>query len=76
MSADQLPEGRTVTFELQYRRCGKELCHCRGPEGMLHGPYWYGYWRERDGHGGIRVKSAYVGKPAKDGGSPNGQTTS
>ena len=47
-----------ITYQLQYRRCGKPNCRCHH-EGVLHGPYIYKYWRV-DG----RLKSGYVGKPA------------
>ena len=73
MSADQLPDDREVTYELQYRRCGREHCRCRDPtDNPGHGPYWYAFYRVRDGHGGTRVKSVYVGKPTDDGRIPDG----
>lgn len=28
----------------QYRRCGKQNCHCR--TGKAHGPYYFVFWRE------------------------------
>lgn len=51
----EIPDGTTITYQLQYRRCGK--CKpCRaGHQG--HGPYWYKYWHE-----GNRLRSGYVGK--------------
>lgn len=52
----QLPVGKTVTYQLEYRKCGKASCKkCKQERG--HGPYWYAKWRE-DG----RVKSKYMGK--------------
>jgi hypothetical protein len=47
-------------YQREWVRCGKLLCKCAGPNGELHGPYWYVYWRE-DG----RLKSKYVGKKLK-----------
>lgn len=50
------PENQHVTYQLQYRKCGKSSCStCR--DGQGHGPYWYAYWRE-----GTRLRSGYVGK--------------
>ena len=50
------PENQHVTYQLQYRKCGKSSCStCRDKQG--HGPYWYAYWRE-----GTRLRSGYVGK--------------
>jgi len=50
------PENQHVTYQLQYRKCGKTSCStCRNGSG--HGPYWYAYWRE-----GTRLRSGYVGK--------------
>ncbi|HJT55102.1 MAG TPA: DUF6788 family protein [Ktedonobacteraceae bacterium] len=52
----QLPENQHITYQLQYRKCGKTSCKtCR--DGKGHGPYWYAYWRE-----GSRLRSGYVGK--------------
>lgn len=52
----QLPEDQHITYQLQYRKCGKTSCKtCR--DGKGHGPYWYAYWRE-----GSRLRSGYVGK--------------
>jgi len=52
----QLPKDQHITYQLQYRKCGKSSCKtCR--EGKGHGPYWYAYWRE-----GSRLRSGYVGK--------------
>ena len=50
------PDNQHVTYQLQYRKCGKTSCStCR--DGQGHGPYWYAYWRE-----GTRLRSGYVGK--------------
>jgi hypothetical protein len=55
---DDLPRGCHITYQLQYRTCGKDACSvCRA--GGAHGPYWYAYWREQTG-----MRSAYVGKVA------------
>lgn len=51
-----LPGNQHITYQLQYRKCGKDTCKtCRGDHG--HGPYWYAYWRE-----GSRLHSGYIGK--------------
>jgi hypothetical protein len=56
----QLPKDQHITYQLQYRKCGKSSCKtCR--EGKGHGPYWYAYWRE-----GSRLRSGYVGKTPPD----------
>ena len=55
-----LPDDQHITYQLQYRKCGKPSCStCRGSRG--HGPYWYAYWRE-----GPRLRSGYVGKVHPD----------
>ncbi len=52
----QLPNDQHITYQLQYRKCGKPSCStCR--DGHGHGPYWYAYWRE-----GSRLRSGYIGK--------------
>lgn len=52
----KLPNNQHITYQLQYRKCGKPSCKtCR--EGKGHGPYWYAYWRE-----GSRLRSGYIGK--------------
>jgi len=57
---NQLPIGLHITYQLQYRKCGKPSCTtCRSSQG--HGPYWYAYWRE-----GSRLRSGYVGKVHPD----------
>ena len=57
----QLPNNHRVTYQLQYRKCGKATCStCR--EGPGHGPYWYAYWRE-----GARLRSGYIGKVRPEG---------
>ena len=51
-----LPNDLHITYQLQYRKCGKSSCStCRNSQG--HGPYWYAYWRE-----GSRLRSGYIGK--------------
>jgi hypothetical protein len=53
---NQLPSNQHITYQLQYRKCGKASCStCR--DGQGHGPYWYAYWRE-----GSRLRSGYIGK--------------
>lgn len=51
----RLPDDRHITYQEQYRKCGKAKCSCR--TGRKHGPYLYAYWRE-----GPRMRSAYLGK--------------
>ena len=52
----QLPKNKHITYQLQYRKCGKLNCSmCRTGQG--HGPYWYAYWYE-----GPRLRSGYIGK--------------
>lgn len=54
--AQKIPDDQHITYQLQYRKCGKPSCKtCR--DGLGHGPYWYAYWRQ-----GSRLKSGYVGK--------------
>jgi len=45
------------SYVLQKVKCGKPSCRCARPDGELHGPYWYLYWK-KDG----KTKSKYVGK--------------
>ena len=52
----QLPDNQRVTYQFQYRKCGKATCStCRNGRG--HGPYWYAYWND-----GTRLRSGYIGK--------------
>ncbi|HEV2653637.1 MAG TPA: hypothetical protein VGT82_01710 [Ktedonobacteraceae bacterium] len=52
----EIPGDQHITYQLQYRKCGKASCStCRNSQG--HGPYWYAYWRE-----GSRLRSGYIGK--------------
>lgn len=52
----ELPNDQHITYQLQYRKCGKAACStCR--DGHGHGPYWYAYWRD-----GSRLRSGYIGK--------------
>lgn len=54
------PAGRRITYQQQYRKCGKRPCQpCQ--HGRGHGPYWFAFWRE-----GGRVRSAYLGKTAPE----------
>jgi len=52
----ELPSDQHITYQLQYRQCGKSSCNSC-VTGRGHGPYWYAYWRE-----GSRLRSGYVGK--------------
>jgi hypothetical protein len=52
----KLPTDQHITYQLQYRKCGKPTCGtCKASPG--HGPYWYAYWRE-----GTKLRSGYIGK--------------
>ena len=52
----QLPGDQHVSYQFQYRKCGKATCStCRNGRG--HGPYWYAYWND-----GSRLRSGYIGK--------------
>lgn len=52
----KLPTDQHITYQLQYRKCGKVNCTtCKNGAG--HGPYWYAYWRE-----GSKLRSGYIGK--------------
>lgn len=54
--AQKIPSNQHITYQLQYRKCGKPSCNtCKNGQG--HGPYWYAYWRQ-----GSRLISGYVGK--------------
>jgi len=45
-----------VTYQLERIKCGKRRCGtCRS--GVLHGPYWYAYWKAKG-----RTRSKYIGK--------------
>lgn len=45
-----------ISYQQEYVKCGKARCKkCR--EGVGHGPYWYGYYRE-----GGKTKKIYIGK--------------
>jgi hypothetical protein len=51
-----LPHDLHITYQLQFRKCGKPTCGtCKRGHG--HGPYWYAYWRE-----GNKLRSGYIGK--------------
>src|SRR5437764_2256338 len=61
----QLLSNQHITYQLQYRKCGKTSCGtCR--DGQGHGPYWYAYWRE-----GSRLRSGYIGKVQPAGNKDN-----
>lgn len=56
------PSDRHITYQHQYRKCGKvkKGWRCRTcSEGPGHGPYWYAYWRDATTN---KLRSAYVGK--------------
>jgi hypothetical protein len=49
---------RGVIYRQQYVRCGKPHCKKCPPDGLGHGPYWYGFsWGYRQ-----RTRSFYVGR--------------
>lgn len=58
----EVPQGATVTYTQQYRRCRKPGCGTCKDGAPGHGPYWFAYWRE-DG----TVHSRYLGKRAPEG---------
>ena len=45
-----------ITYQLKFIKCGKPNCRC-ATQDDLHGPYWYGYRKEKG-----RLKSWYIGK--------------
>jgi hypothetical protein len=62
--AEAVPRG-DISLRRQLVRCGKPRCPCNagaaaaaGVAPVLHGPYWYAWWRDRQG----QKRSAYVGK--------------
>jgi hypothetical protein len=48
---------RSGTYRLELIRCGRHDC-ARCAKGPAHGPYWYLYYRGRDG----KLVSKYIGK--------------
>ncbi len=55
---ENIPDGARVTYQLQYRRCGKPACGtCKSKQG--HGPYWWAYWRLA---GERKLHCTYLGK--------------
>jgi hypothetical protein len=70
----EIPADVTVTYQLQYRKCGKSTCTtCRQSESKGHGPYWYGYWHEKgerlqrgQRHKQGRLHTIYFGKTHPD----------
>ena len=54
-NSEKLPKKLPSAVCAQYVRCGKSGCKCAS--GLLHGPYFYCFWRE-DG----KLKKAYVRK--------------
>lgn len=53
---------RHMFVQREYVRCGKSNCRCM-KGGAPHGPYWYGYYREKG-----RLRSVYIGKTLPKGG--------
>lgn len=39
----------------QYVRCGRSNCRCAAPGAVLHGPYYYHFWRD-----GGQLKKRYI----------------
>jgi len=64
-----------VSYNQQYRRCGRLGCPSCSEGKLGHGPYWYAHWRE-----GGHVRTRYLGKQppedlqavALDAGTPSG----
>ena len=50
-----IPKDRHITYQRQFRKCGKVCSTC--DSGGQHGPYIYAYW-----HVAGKMYSAYVGK--------------
>jgi hypothetical protein len=51
----QLSTDEHITYQLQYRKCGRPSCRiCRFGPG--HGPYWYASWPK-----GPQVYSLFIG---------------
>jgi hypothetical protein len=48
-----------ITYQSELIKCGKANCCC-ATQGGLHGPYWYGYRKDKG-----RLKSWYIGKEFK-----------
>jgi hypothetical protein len=54
----QLPtDGRTITYQTGYRRCG--VCKACRAGGKGHGPYRYAFWRDAVTK---KLQSKYMGK--------------
>jgi hypothetical protein len=54
----EIPPEATVTLQYQYRKCGKPQCNtCKN--GLGHGKYWYGYWRDPQTK---KLHATYFGK--------------
>jgi hypothetical protein len=65
--APELPEGmevlaeevhRAVTYRLVTVACGKARCRRCGGKRKVHGPYWYGFFRQSP----QKVRCIYIGK--------------
>jgi hypothetical protein len=53
------PPGVTITYQHQYRKCGKASCGtCKKSDSLGHGPYWYAYWHDAN----RKLHSCYYGK--------------
>jgi hypothetical protein len=53
------PPGVTVTYQYQFRKCGKASCNtCNKPDSVGHGKYWYAYWHDEN----RKMHSRYYGK--------------
>lgn len=50
-----IPANAHITYQHQYRKCGKPTCRCK--RGQPHGPYWYAYARVNG-----KLTARYVGK--------------
>ena len=49
----------TVSYQLEYVKCGRDGCKCQ--RGELHGPYWFGYYSRKG-----KLISRYIGKEKKE----------
>lgn len=55
-----------IPYQSERVKCGKATCRCASGE-QLHGPYWYGYRKEKG-----RLKSWYIGKKLAIADEPEG----
>lgn len=59
-----------IYYQQQYRKCGSAKSCKTCAEGQGHGPYWFGYFYERDASGKRKLRSWYIGKHFPTRGDP------